>query len=227
VVGQTVSHYRITEKLGEGGMGEVYLAQDTTLERKVALKFLPPSLQHDNVAHKRFIREAKSAAALDHPYICNIHEVGRSDDGQDFIVMEYVTGPTLEERLSEGRLALSEALSIGLEMAEALNEAHSQRIVHRDLKPANIMLTPAGHAKVTDFGLAKRVTPEEPGQEITAALTREGATLGTLAYMSPEQAQSKPLDTRSDIFSFEIVLYEMLRVFIRSKETPGWEQPVR
>ena len=157
MVGQTISHYKILEKIGEGGMGEVYLAEDTSLERKVALKFLPLGLQTDPVAHKRFIREAKSAAAIDHPYICNIFEVGQTDDGQDFIVMEYVQGQTLKDRLEKGKLPVKETLQIGSEVAEALEEAHNKGVIHRDLKPSNVMLTPAGHAKVLDFGLAKRI----------------------------------------------------------------------
>jgi serine/threonine protein kinase len=208
VEGQTVSHYRILEKIGEGGMGEVYLAEDTSLERKVALKFLPLGLQADPVAHKRFVREAKSAAAIDHPYICHIHEVSQSDDGQDFIVMEYVEGQTLKDRLEDGQLPIKEALQIGSEVAEALEEAHSNGVIHRDLKPSNIMVTPSGHARVLDFGLAKRITRDK--EDLTSVLTREGTTLGTLAYMSPEQLKGRKVDTRSDVFSLGVVLYEML-----------------
>jgi serine/threonine protein kinase len=191
-------------------MGEVYLAEDTSLKRKVALKFLPDYLQQDAVAQKRFLREAQSAAALDHPFICHIHEIGEVE-GQSFIAMEYVKGKTLWERLRESRVSLKETLQIGSEVAEALEKAHSEGIVHRDLKPANIMTTPEDHVKVMDFGLAKRL-PEagDVKEDITAALTREGATLGTIAYMSPEQTRGKTADTRSDIFSFGIVLYEML-----------------
>ncbi|MDA2930052.1 serine/threonine protein kinase [Acidobacteria bacterium AH-259-O06] len=158
--GQTLSHYRILEKIGQGGMGEVFLAQDTTLDRKVALKFLPQELQQDSTARKRFLREAKSAAALDHPYICHIHEVGEVG-GKSFISMEYVQGTTLREKLVEGSLPVRNALETATEIAEALEAAHKQKIVHRDLKPSNIMLTPEGHVKVMDFGLAKRVTPAE------------------------------------------------------------------
>ena len=210
MIGQTISHYRILEKIGEGGMGEVYLAEDTSLDRRVALKFLPQYLQQDVVAQRRFIREAKSAAALDHPYICHIHEIGEVD-GKNFIAMEYVEGNTLQQRLAQGRIPLRETLRIGTEIAEALEEAHQKGIIHRDLKPSNIMLTPKGHAKVMDFGLAKRL-PEAGGvkDDITAALTREGTTLGTLAYMSPEQTRGKEVDNRGDIFSFGILLYEML-----------------
>jgi serine/threonine-protein kinase len=210
VVGKTVSHYRILEKIGQGGMGEVFLAQDTTLDRKVALKFLPEELQEDPSARQRFLREAKSAAALDHPYICHIHEVGEVE-GKSFISMEYVQGETLKDKLSQGPLPLKDALGKATEVAEALEEAHKQGIVHRDLKPSNIMLTPQGHVKVMDFGLAKRVTPVEgEEQEITTALTKQGSTLGTVPYMSPEQVRGQVVDTRSDIFSFGVVLYEML-----------------
>jgi serine/threonine-protein kinase len=191
-------------------MGEVYLAQDTTLDRKVALKFLPEELQQDSTARKRFLREAKSAAALDHPYICHIHEVGEAE-GKSFISMEYVQGETLKDKLAKGPLLLKDALEKATEVAEALEEAHKQGIVHRDVKPANIMFTPQGHVKVMDFGLAKQITPVEgQEQEITTALTKQGSTLGTVPYMSPEQVRGQAVDTRSDIFSFGVVLYEML-----------------
>jgi len=210
MVGQTISHYKVLEKIGEGGMGEVYLAQDTTLDRKVALKFLPEELQQDSTGRKRFLREAKLAAALDHPFICHIHEVGEAE-GQSFISMEYIQGQTLKDKLAEGPLPLNDALEKATEVAEALEEAHKQGIVHRDLKPSNIMLTPQGHVKVMDFGLAKRVTTAEgQEQDITTALTEQGATLGTVPYMSPEQVRGQEVDTRSDIFSFGVVLYEML-----------------
>jgi len=211
MIGQTLSHYRIIEKIGQGGMGEVYLAQDTTLDRKVALKFLPQELQQDSTARKRFLREARSAAALDHPYICKIYEIGEAEE-KSFISMEYIQGTTLQEALLKGPLPLKEALEKATEIAEALEAAHQQKIVHRDLKPSNIMLTLDGHVKVMDFGLAKRVTPAEGGQEeeITTALTREGALLGTVPYMSVEQVRGQAVDTRSDIFSFGVVLYEML-----------------
>ena len=211
MIGTTVSHYKITEKLGEGGMGEVYLAEDTSLRRKVALKFLPELLHTDQIAHKRFLREARSAAAIDHPYVCNIFEVSQSDDGQDFIVMEYVQGESLKEKLENGPLPLSEVLQIASEVTDALETAHKKGIVHRDLKPENIMITPQGHVKVMDFGLAKRVA-DETGVEhdVTQTLTREGTTVGTPAYMSPEQLRAAPVDHRSDIFSFGVVIYQML-----------------
>ena len=213
MVGQTISHYKVLEKIGEGGMGEVYLAEDQTLDRKVALKFLPDFMQQDPVAEKRFLREAKSAAALDHPFICNIYEAG-VEDGKSFISMEYVRGENLKDKLEQGLLSLKDALEMATEIAEALETAHEANIVHRDLKPSNIMLTPDGHVKVMDFGLAKQLFPsrdtDAQEQAITAGLTKTGITLGTLAYMSPEQLRGDPVDTRSDIFSFGIVLYEML-----------------
>ena len=215
MIGKQVAHYTVLRKIGEGGMGKVYLAEDAKLKRNVALKFLPEHLEEGEVARRRFIREARSAAALDHPFICHIHEVGEVD-GIDFIAMEYVEGETLRDRLKKGALSLEETFHVAHELVDALQKAHSQGIVHRDLKPANIMLTPDGHIKVMDFGLAKRVSASGAGdQDITAqastrALTRAGTVLGTLAYMSPEQACGEPVDTRSDIFSFGVLMYEML-----------------
>ena len=209
MVGETVSHYRILEKLGQGGMGEVFLAQDTTLDRKVALKFLPEELQQDPTARKRFLREAKSAAALDHPFICKIYEIGKAQD-RTFIAMEYIQGMNLEERFVKGPLPIEDVLEIAWEIADALEGAHRRGIVHRDLKPANVMLIPEGHIKVMDFGLAKRVTPEGEEENVSTVLTQDGAAVGTVPYMSPEQVRGKPLDTRSDIFSFGVVLYEMV-----------------
>jgi serine/threonine-protein kinase len=228
MIGTTVGHYRIVERIGQGGMGEVYLAEDTSLRRNVALKFLPEHLLEDEVARRRLLREAESAAALEHPYICNIKEVNQTEDGQDFIVMEFVEGQTLKERLQEeGSLQVGEALRLSAEVADALEMAHGKGFVHRDLKPANIMLTPQGHAKVMDFGLAKRFsTEEELGHDLTAAISREGSTQGTPAYMSPEQVRAEEVDSRSDLFSLGIVLYEMLtgvHPFLRpsSVETMG------
>jgi TolB-like protein/tetratricopeptide (TPR) repeat protein/predicted Ser/Thr protein kinase len=211
VIGTKVSHYRITKKIGQGGMGEVFLADDDSLHRQVALKFLPPELQRDATARRRFLREARSAAALDHPYICHINEVAEAD-GRDFIVMEYVDGQSVKERLEHGPLAAEEALPIGIEVAEALEAAHAKGIVHRDIKPANIMLTRTGHAKVMDFGLAKQgVPPDGTGSaEVTVtAVTAAGTTVGTLAYMAPEQLRGQEADARSDIWSLGVTLYEM------------------
>ena len=204
--------YRILSSLGKGGMGEVFLADDTQLERKVALKFLPDSLQGDPVARARFEREAKTAAALDHPYICKIYEVAEVD-GRGAIVMEHVACQTLESRLAEGPFAPAEAIQIAAEIAEALSETHAHRILHRDLKPANLMLTGQGHVKVMDFGLARRM--RDPGgsdsEDLTpGSLTQTGALLGTPAYMAPEQVRGEPADVRSDIFSFGVVLFELL-----------------
>jgi len=210
LIGSQLHAYKILSLLGVGGMGEVFLAQDTTLDRKVALKFLPEELQQDPTAGKRFLREAKSAAALDHPYICKVYEVGE-EEGKSFIALEYIQGTTLQEKLIGGPLPVKNALETAGEIAEALEAAHKQRIVHRDLKSSNIMLTPEGHVKVMDFGLAKRLGPAEGmGSQVTEGLTQTGMTLGTLAYMSPEQLRGEDVDTRSDIFSFGVVLYEML-----------------
>jgi tetratricopeptide (TPR) repeat protein len=212
VIGKTISRYRIVEKLGQGGMGEVFLADDLSLDRKVALKFLPESTQTDPLACQRFLREAKSAAALDHPFICRIFETGEVD-GRNFIAMEYVAGEPLSARLARGPLPLREALALASEIAEALGEAHEKGIVHRDLKPSNIMLTSLSHAKILDFGLAKQIQAidsRQPELSTQTQLTQTGAVIGTLAYMSPEQARGDPVDARSDIFSFGVVLYEML-----------------
>ncbi len=212
MIGKTFGHYKVVEKIGQGGMGEVFLAEDTSLHRKVALKFLPPAMQQDPTAHKRFIREARSAAALDHPYICHINEVGESD-GLYFIAMEYVDGRSLKDRLDQGPLPLAEALPIAIEVSEALEAAHTKGIVHRDVKPANIMLTQTGHAKVMDFGLAKQLIPAggiESQEETVTALTSEGSTVGTLAYMSPEQLRSQAADARSDIWALGVTLYEVV-----------------
>ena len=210
--GDTVHHYRIVGPIGEGGMGEVFLAQDTVLDRKVALKFLRDLVAQDPNAAKRFLREAKAAAALDHPFICKIYETGEVD-GHAYIAMEYVAGETLAQRIARGPLPIREALRTALEVAEALEDAHAKGFVHRDLKPANIMLAAQGHAKVMDFGLAvQSVVPEgaECENETLSRLTRQGVIVGTPAYMSPEQAAGKPVDRRSDVFSFGVVLHEMV-----------------
>jgi serine/threonine protein kinase/tetratricopeptide (TPR) repeat protein len=204
--------YTILAELGKGGMGEVYLAEDASLDRKVAIKLLPEEMYQDPTARSRFIREAKAAAALDHPYICSIHEVGETEN-RLFFAMEYVPGKTLRDRITEGPLPLKQALPIAEEISEALQVAHEKGMIHRDIKPANIMLMEKGHAKVMDFGLAKHVVSAEKERalaDLTATLTDEGLAPGTPAYMSPEQLQGKPLDERSDIFSFGVLLYEML-----------------
>lgn len=212
MISEEFSHYRILRQLGRGGMGEVFLARDTSLNRDVALKFLPAEFEQDTTARKRLLREARAAAALDHPFICHIHEVGEVE-GKPFIAMEYVEGRTLRESISRGPLEPAEALPVAAEIAEALQAAHERGVIHRDLKPANVMLTPGGHVKVMDFGLAKQVTSTAAGEggELTVSeLTAEGFAVGTPAYMSPEQLRGRPADARSDIFSFGILLFELL-----------------
>jgi len=209
--GDRIKHYEIEKLLGKGGMGEVYLAQDTKLDRKVAIKFLPPELESDELTQTRFIREAKAAAALDHPFICKVYESGETD-GISYIVMEYIEGQTLGDRMKSKPLSLNESLRIALEIAEAIEKAHKEGIIHRDLKPPNIMLTPQEHVKVMDFGLAKKIMPSGGNLEQTltqASITEKGTIAGTLAYMSPEQAKGNKLDGRSDIFSLGIIIYEM------------------
>ena len=204
------ARYRIGESLGKGGMGEVFLADDTQLGRKVAIKFLTEALEADETARERLHREARSAAALDHPYICKIHELVVIG-GRRGIVMEHVTGETLQARLRRAPLSPKEALEIAGEVAEALDEAHQHRAVHRDLKPSNVMLTTQGHVKVMDFGLAKQVRVETPSDDqSTGSLTDPGVRVGTLGYMAPEQLLGGQVDERSDLFAFGILLYELL-----------------
>src|SRR5437764_10518733 len=204
MIGTTVGHYRITAKLGAGGMGEVFLAEDTRLERKAAIKFLPAEMAADPGRRQRFLNEARAASALNHPHVCVVYDVGETEDGLPFIAMEFVEGQSLDALVKHGPLEISKTVEIAAQVADALDAAHSSRIVHRDIKPANISLNERGQVKVLDFGLAKRMLQGNSGAlEKTADMqrTQGGQVLGTPSYMSPEQALGKEIDHRTDIFS--------------------------
>jgi serine/threonine protein kinase len=214
-IGQTISHYRITEKLGQGGMGEVFLAHDTSLDRKVALKFLPDIFSGDPERLARFEREAKLLASLNHPNIATIYGLEQSD-GRRFLAMELVEGETLAQQIERGPLPVDEALEICRQIAEGLEAAHEKGVLHRDLKPANVKITPEGKVKILDFGLAKAFQGDQAAPDtthsptLTDQMTRPGVILGTAAYMSPEQAKGKTVDRRTDIWAFACILYECL-----------------
>ncbi|MEE9264968.1 MAG: serine/threonine-protein kinase, partial [Vicinamibacteria bacterium] len=216
MIGTTVSHYKILEKIGEGGMGEVYLAEDTKLKRKVALKFLAKELTANEERKQRFIQEARAAAAIEHPHIAAIHDIDEAD-GNLFIAMEHVRGQSLREAIQQQNLSLRKSMELAAQVADGLSAAHEQGVVHRDLKPENILVSEKGYAKIIDFGLAKLLEPfvqsgdsSDSEETATKLKTREGLVMGTVAYMSPEQAKGKPVDARSDVFSYGAVLYEML-----------------
>ncbi len=202
LIGKIISHYKILEEIGSGGMGVVYKAEDTKLKRTVALKFLPPELLRDNAAKERFTQEAQAASALDHPNICNIFEIDETEDGQMFIAMGYYEGATLKEKISQKPFPVEDAIEITIQIAQGLSKAHEKGIIHRDIKPANIIITKDNVVKILDFGLAKL-----SGQ---TRLTKMDSTLGTVAYMSPEQTGGEDVDSRTDIWSLAVVLFEML-----------------
>ncbi|HVD06665.1 MAG TPA: protein kinase, partial [Gemmatimonadaceae bacterium] len=231
LIGQTLSHYRIVEKLGDGGMGVVYKAEDSRLRRPVALKFVSEELSRDPEALSRFAREAQTASALNHTNICTLHDIGEQD-GRSFIVMEYLEGTTLKDRLAAGSMSLHTALDVGIQIADALNAAHTAGIIHRDIKPANVFIGPRDRVKVLDFGLAKMRVPATHRADVTTIDgTRQGVVMGTVAYMAPEQASGDAVDHRADIWSFGVVLYEMVTgtrpapgVRLRVEGTPELER---
>ena len=215
LAGQTINHYKVISHLGAGGMGEVFLAEDTRLERRVALKFLPTHLTQDKRHLQRFQQEARAVAALSHPNVCVIHEVLETGEGRHCIVMEYVEGATLRERIAEGQMKVGEALDAAIQVASALTSAHAAGVVHRDIKPENVMFRRDGYVKVLDFGLAKLTEKKsdlldsEGETRLVELKTLPGMVMGTVAYMSPEQARALPVDARTDVWSLGVVLYEM------------------
>lgn len=213
MIGTTVGHYRITAKIGAGGMGEVFLAEDTRLDRRAAIKFLPAELAVDPERRQRFLTEAKAASALNHPHVCVVYDVGETEDRLPFIAMEFVEGESLAAMVTRGPPKIAKIVQIAIQVADALDAAHAQRIVHRDIKPENVILNERGNVKVLDFGLAKRMLQEatdSPGGTDLLQKTKDGQVLGTPSYMSPEQAVGRSVDHRSDLFSLGSVIYFLL-----------------